>query len=83
MMKEKGEIRKAPPIHDTRSKMCAKALILICTELQGLVEEYADLFPEQLPKGKPPKRIVEFEIKTEEGAILPNKPPYRLSPKEH
>ena len=46
-------------------------------------EEYADLFPEQLPKGRPPKRIVEFQIKTEEGAIPPNKPPYRLSPKEH
>ena len=63
--------------------MCAEAPISIRTELQGLLEEYADLFPEQLPKGRPPKRIVEFEIKTEEGAIPPNKPPYRLSPKEH
>ena len=41
------------------------------------------MFPEQLPKGRPPKREVEFEIKTEEGAVPPNKPPYRLSPKEH
>ena len=63
--------------------MCAEAPISIRTELQGLLEEYADLFPEQLPKGRPPKRIVEFEIKTEEEAIPPNKPPYRLSPKEH
>ena len=78
MMKEKGAIRKAPLIHET----CAEAPISIRTEPQGLLEEYADLFPEQLPKGMPPKRIVEFEIKTEEGAIPPNKPPYRLSPKE-
>ena len=26
---------------------------------------------------------MEFEINTEEGAVPPNKPPYRLSPKEH
>ena len=83
MMKEKEATRKAPPIHETRSKMCAEVPISIPTELQGLLEEYVDLFPEQLPKGRPPKRILEFEIKMEEGAILLNKPPYRLSPKEH
>ena len=52
-------------------------------ELHQLLEEFSDLFPEQLPKGKPPKQEVEFEIKLEEGAVPPNKPPYRLSPKEH
>ena len=51
--------------------------------MQGLLQQYEDVFPEQLPKGKPPKRSVEFEIKTEEGSTPPNKPPYRLSPKEH
>ena len=34
-------------------------------------------------KGRPPKREVEFEIKTEPGAAPPNRPPYKLSPKEH
>ena len=52
-------------------------------ELHQLLEEFSDLLPEQLPKGRPPKREVEFEIKLEEGAVPPNKPPYRLSPKEH
>ena len=52
MMKEKGAIRKAPPIHETRSKVCAEAPISIRTGLQGLLEEYADLFPEQRPKGR-------------------------------
>ena len=47
------------------------------------MEESSDLFPEQLPKGKPPKRKIEFEIKIEEGAIPLNKAPYRLSLKEH
>ena len=41
------------------------------------------MFLEQLPKGKPPKREVEFEIQLEEGAVPLNKPPYCLSPKEH
>ena len=83
IMKEKGPIRKAPPVADTRSKMCKEAPVAVRTELQGLLKQYEDVFPEQLPKGKPPKRTVEFEIKTEEGATPPNKPPYRLSPKEH
>ena len=59
-----------------RAKECAK-------RTASLLEEFLDLFPEQLLKGRPPKREVEFEIKLEEGAILPNKPPNRLSPKEH
>ena len=83
IMKEKGPIRKAPPVADTRSKMCKEAPVAVRAELQGLLKQYEDVFPEQLPKGKPPKRTVEFEINTEEGATPPNKPPYRLSPKEH
>ena len=83
IMKEKGPIRKAPPVAETRSKMCKEAPVEIRAELQGLLKQYDDVFPEQLPKGKPPKRTVEFEINTEEGATPPNKPPYRLSPKEH
>ena len=46
MMKEKGAIRKTPPIYVMRSKMCTESLVSIRTELQGLLEEYADLFPE-------------------------------------
>ena len=72
MMKEKGAVRKAPPIAETRRHMCNEAPGEIRQELQGLLEEYADLFPEQLPKGKPPKRTVEFEIKMEEGSTPPN-----------
>ena len=82
-MKEKGPVRKAPPIAETRARMCKEAPGLVRTKLQDLLKEYEDLFPAQLPKGRPPKRTVEFEINTEEGATPPNKPPYRLSPKEH
>ena len=64
-------------------KLCSEAPRNVQKELHQLLEEFSDLFPEQLPKGRPPKREVEFEIKLEEGAVPPNKPPYRLSPKEH
>ena len=81
-MKLKGLVRKEPPIAETRKKFCSEAPKNVQKELYQLLEEFSDLFPEQLPKGRPPKREVEFAIKTGEGPVLPNKPPYRLSPKE-
>ena len=82
-MKEKGPVRKAPPIKETRTKMCKDAPAAVRDQLQQLLHDYEDLFPAQLPKGRPPKRAVEFEINMEEGSTPPNRPPYRLSPKEH
>ena len=83
LMKERGAVRKPPPIADTRQKICSEAPAGIRDELKALLEEFADVFPEQLPKGQPPKREVEFEIQIESGAVPPSRPPYRLSPKEH
>ena len=82
-MKKRGPVKKAPPMSETWKRMCLDAPAEVRTELQHLLTEYEDLFPEQLPKGRPPKRAVEFEIKTEEGATPPSKPPYQLSPKEY
>ena len=82
-MKLKGPMRKAPPIIEIRKKLCSEAPRNVQKELHQLLEEFLDLFPKQLPTGRPPKREVEFEIKIEEGVVLSNKPPYHLSPKEH
>ena len=82
-MKTTGPVRKAPPVAETRKRICAEAPSGIRRELHQLLEGFSALFPENLPKGKPPKWEVEFEIKTEEGAVPPNKLPYRLTPKEH
>ena len=35
-----------------------------------------------MPKGRPPKRDIVHEIRTEEGAKPPSRPPYRLGPAE-
>ena len=82
-MKLKGVVRKAPPIAEIRKKLCSDTQRNVQKELHQLLEEFSDLFPKQLPKGRPPKWEVEFEIKLEKGAVPPNKPPYRLNPKEY
>ena len=38
------------------------------------------MFPDTLPKGRPPKRDIVHEIRIEEGAKSPSRPPYRLGP---
>ena len=68
---------------ETRKNICFVVPRNVRKELNSLLEEFSDLFPEQLLKGRPPKRSVEFEIKTVEGFVPPNNPPCRLSPNEH
>ncbi|XP_057529849.1 uncharacterized protein LOC130808389 [Amaranthus tricolor] len=54
----------------------------IPTEMTGLLEQYNDVFPTDLPPGLPPVRGVEHQIDLIPGASLPNKPAYRTNPKE-
>ena len=82
-MKTTRPVRKAPLVAETRMRIFSEAPARIRRELQQLLEEFTELFPEQLLKGRPPKRAVEFEIKPEEEAVPLNKPPYCLSPKKH
>ena len=51
-------------------------------KLGQLIQKYHDIFPEQLPKGIPPKRVVEHSIKIEPGSKPSYRPPYRLGPAE-
>ena len=83
LMKERGAIRKPPPVKETRKKIYSEVPQEVRDGLDKILSDFEDMFPEQLPKGRPPKREVEFAIKTEPGAAPPNRPPYRLSPKEH
>ena len=83
LMKERGAVRKPPPVKETRRKIYSEVPREVRDGLDKILSDFEDMFPEQLPKGRPPKREVEFAIKTEPGAAPPNRPPYRLSPKEH
>ena len=51
-------------------------------KLEEIIHEYRDIFPEQLPKGIPPTRVVEHTINVEPGSKPSYRPPYRLGPAE-
>jgi hypothetical protein len=48
----------------------------------NLLQEYADVFPKDLPPGLPPLRGIEHHIDLIPGAQLPNRAPYRTNPDE-
>ena len=48
----------------------------------NLLQEFADVFPDELPPGLPPLRGIEHWINLIPGAPLPNKAPYRVNPEE-
>jgi len=47
-----------------------------------LLKAYFHVFPEDLPFGLPPKRTIQHHIDLIPDAILPNKPAYRMNPKD-
>uniref|UniRef100_A0A151UI19 Transposon Ty3-I Gag-Pol polyprotein n=1 Tax=Cajanus cajan TaxID=3821 RepID=A0A151UI19_CAJCA len=51
-------------------------------EVQKLLKEFDDLFPQEVPSGLPPLRGIEHQIDLISGASLPNRPAYRTNPQE-
>src|SRR5690242_12678382 len=47
-----------------------------------LLTEFADVFPDELPLGLPPKRDIDHRITLEPGHTPPWRPIYQLSPLE-
>ena len=64
------------------SEVISQVLAVHRGKLEKIIHEYRDIFPEQLPKGVPPLRVVEHIIKVEPGSKPSYRPPYRLGPAE-
>ncbi|KAL7105889.1 hypothetical protein ACP275_07G074800 [Erythranthe tilingii] len=48
----------------------------------SLLQDFDDVFPEELPPGLPPIRGIEHQIDFVPGASIPNRPAYRSNPEE-
>src|SRR5215203_3060375 len=48
----------------------------------NLLQEFIDVFPQDVPPGLPPIRGIEHQIDLIPGATLPNRAPYRTNPQE-
>jgi hypothetical protein len=69
--------------------ICKDALISLHDLQQSLppivadiLQEYADVFPSEVPAGLPPLRGIEHQIDLISGASLPNRALYRTNPEE-
>ena len=52
------------------------------SSIVSLLQEFEDVFPEEVPKELPPIRGIEHQIDFVPGATIPNRPAYRSNPEE-
>ncbi|XP_058005436.1 uncharacterized protein LOC131181399 [Hevea brasiliensis] len=83
----KGDVLKAITNHNFVFVLIVKELlesnhIAVPPKVAKLLEEFEDVFPEDLPEGLRPLRGIEHQIDLIPRAALPNRPAYRSNPKK-
>ena len=81
-MKLKGPKKDFKSLKEREPELIQGVDLSHCLQLQTLVKEFRDVFPETLPIGHPPKRNVEHTINVEVGSKPSNRHIYRLGPTE-
>jgi hypothetical protein len=90
MMPRKGDLKNLrEPNAMFFVLMCKDNLLLtndlpstLPTVVSDVLQEYEDVFPNEVPPGLPLKRGIEHQIDLVPGAPLPNRPPYCTNPEE-
>ena len=72
-------MKKEIPIKEVIEMKVNEADPSVREQLRSTLEEFREVFPDRLPYGPPPKRIIDHEIDTTPGVTPPHKSPYRLS----
>nr|KYP76757.1 hypothetical protein KK1_021010 [Cajanus cajan] len=83
--KQKKKIQKRKKkviLHGLKKKERNHELESLPQEVQILLKEFDDLFPQEVPSGLPPLRGIEHQIDLIPGASPPNRPAYRTNPQE-
>jgi hypothetical protein len=77
--KEPRPIKKEIPVAEVITQKVQEVDEDVRESLKKVLEDYEEIFPDKLPYGPPPKRVLDHEIETTPGATPPHKSPYRLS----
>ncbi|XP_073046069.1 uncharacterized protein [Primulina eburnea] len=86
----KSELKQLLHTHEPLVLILYKEILLNTSDIAGslpsvivsLLQEFDDVFPEELPQGLPPLRGIERQIDLVPGSALPNRPAYRSNPEE-
>jgi len=82
MARFEAEVKESGIVYVMIEKMEAENGI-IPSSVEPLLQEFGDIFLAELPETLPPLRDIQHQINLVPGANLPNRPHYRMSPKEH
>ena len=78
LMKKTGPKKRFLSVEEREAEILERVDPGVRGKLKELVDEFKDVFPDTLFKGRPPKMDIVHKIRIEKGAKPPSRPPYRL-----